>query len=177
MSTALPTLATVAGFSPCVAGSTRVESRWCLQRNCSMTPSALLTLYAGLAAVSLAIGAFFWSHGAPLVLPFAVVEILAVGVALLVYARHAVDGERVRLEHDRLIVERRRGAREERFEFDVHWVRVSALPGGALDVCEGRRSLRVGAFAAPVRRAQALREINEALAQVRRTSAAGGQSG
>jgi uncharacterized membrane protein len=67
---------------------------WFLKRNCSVTPSQLGWLYASLCVVSLGIGTLFWLHGAPLVLPFAWLELTAVGVAFMVYARHATDGER-----------------------------------------------------------------------------------
>jgi uncharacterized membrane protein len=178
MSSALPTLAAPAGFLPGASeASTAAPARdWCLQRNCSTTPSVLVTLYGLLVAVSLGISAFFWSQGATLVLPFALLEVGAVGVALVVYARHAIDGERLHLERGRLVVQRRRGALEERFEFHAQWVRVSAAPNGAIDLHEGRRWLRVGTCAAASRRAQALREINEALAQLRRGATAGRES-
>jgi uncharacterized membrane protein len=183
MSTALPSLATAAGRlasgrEVVMAGTAAAPGgpQWCLQRNCSSSPTVLFGLYGVLVLVSLGIAAFFWVHGAPLVLPFALLELTAVGLALIVYARHAVDGERLRLEHGRLVVERRRGLREDRFEFDAHWVRLSAAPGGAIDLREGRRGLRVGACAATGLRTQALREINEVLARLRRGGVAGCES-
>jgi hypothetical protein len=42
---------------------------WFLQRNCSVTPTQLGWFYASLCVVSLAIAAFFWLHGATLILP------------------------------------------------------------------------------------------------------------
>jgi uncharacterized membrane protein len=51
------------------------------------------------------IGPFFWLHGAVLILPFAWLELAAVGLAFLVYARHAADGERISLQDRRLVVE------------------------------------------------------------------------
>ena len=66
---------------------------WRLRRNCSVTPSQLIAFYLMLCTVSLVIGGFFWYQGAPFVLGFAGLELLAVGVAFLVYARHATDRE------------------------------------------------------------------------------------
>ena len=91
--------------------------RWFLRRNCSVTPSQLAWLYASLCLVSLAIGGGFWLRGAPLVLPFAWLELAAVGVAFLAYARHATDGEMIELQEGRLIVELENGGRHERTEF------------------------------------------------------------
>ena len=69
--------------------------QWLLCRNCSMTPSRLVAFYLSLCACSLAIAGAFWWRGATLVMPFAGIELLAVGAALVVYARHAGDRERV----------------------------------------------------------------------------------
>ena len=76
-----------------VAGDSSVQ--WLLRRNCSMTPTQLVAFYLSLCAWSLAIAGAFWWRGATLVMPFAGIEILAVGAALLVYARHAGDRERM----------------------------------------------------------------------------------
>ena len=66
---------------------------WFLKRTCSVTPAQLGWLYAWLCAVLLVIAALFRFQGAILVLPFAWVELVAVGAAFLAYARHAADGE------------------------------------------------------------------------------------
>ncbi len=90
---------------------------WHLRRNCSVTPRQLGGWYATLCLLSLLIGSGFWVLGMPLVLAFAGLELLAVGVALLVYARHALDGETVRLHGGRLSVERECAGRRETLEF------------------------------------------------------------
>ena len=56
---------------------------WVLRRNCSLTPGQLLAIFCSLAGLSLAFAAFWTSQGAWVVLPFAVVECLALGVAFL----------------------------------------------------------------------------------------------
>jgi hypothetical protein len=71
--------------------------QWFLRRNCSVSPRQLGWMYLSLCAVSLAIGAAFWFQGAKLVLPFAWIELVAVGIAFAAYARHATDGETIRL--------------------------------------------------------------------------------
>ena len=55
--------------------------QWRMRRNCSVTPVQLLSLFATLALLSLGIAAFFWSQGALLVLPFTLLELLALAVA------------------------------------------------------------------------------------------------
>ena len=54
---------------------------WFLKRNCSVTPAQLGWLYASLCVVSLGTAAVFWFQGAVLILPFAWVELAAVGAA------------------------------------------------------------------------------------------------
>jgi len=97
---------------------------WFLRRNCSVSPAQLGWLYASLCVVSLGIGTFFWFQGAVLILPFAWLELAAVGLAFLAYARHAGDGEHILLQGRRLVVETESAGRLERAEFNRDWVRV-----------------------------------------------------
>ena len=60
---------------------------WFLRRNCSVTPAQLGWFYASLCVVSLGIAVLFWLQGATLILPFAWLELGAIGVAFLLYAR------------------------------------------------------------------------------------------
>ena len=102
---------------------------WRLVRNCSVTPVQLGWMYLSLCAVSLAIATFFWVLGARLVMPFAWLEIVAVGIAFAFYGRHAADGEKISLQGTRLVVERETAGRVERAEFDRSWVRVEPKTG------------------------------------------------
>jgi len=97
---------------------------WLLKRNCSLTPPQLLAVYASLCVISLGIATYFWVNGATLVMPFAWAELLVVGAALLMYARHAADRELITLQSGRLVVEHLHGGRVERAEFQPDWVRV-----------------------------------------------------
>lgn len=97
---------------------------WLLKRNCSLTPQQLLAVYASLCVISLGIATYFWVNGATLVMPFAWAELLVVGAALLMYARHAADRELITLQSGRLVVEHLHGGRIERAEFQPDWVRV-----------------------------------------------------
>ncbi|HEU4457958.1 MAG TPA: DUF2244 domain-containing protein [Methylibium sp.] len=97
---------------------------WLLKRNCSLKPQQLFGVYASLCVISLTIATYFWLNGATLVMPFAWAELLVVGAALLVYARHAADRELITLQSGRLVVEHLHGGRVERAEFQPDWVRV-----------------------------------------------------
>ena len=138
---------------------------WFLQRNCSVTPTQLAWLYASLCVVSLGIGSVFWWLGATLVLPFAWLELAAVGAAFVVYGRHAADGERISLQGRQLVVELETAGRLERAEFDREWVRVelSAADRSLIAVSGRGRSVTVGRFVRPELRPALAREIRMAL--------------
>lgn len=118
-----------------------------------------------LCGVSLAIGVLFWVQGAVFVLAFAGVELLAVGLAFLVYARHAGDGESISLEGSSLVVERETAGRKERAEFDRHWVRIEPKAGdqSLIEVSARGRKMEVGRFVRPELRQVLAGEIRRAL--------------
>jgi len=138
---------------------------WFLQRNCSVTPAQLAWLYVSLCVVSLGIGTVFWWHGATLVLPFAWIELVAVGAAFVAYARHAADGERISLQGRQLVVELENAGRLERAEFDREWVRVepSAADRSLIEVSGRGRSVNVGRYLRPELRPVLAQEIRRAL--------------
>ena len=138
---------------------------WFLGRNCSLTPAQLGWLYASLCFVSLGIGAFFWFQGAVLVLPFAWVELGAVGIAFMAYARHAADREHILLQGGRLVVELERAGRLERAEFNRDWVRVepAADDRSLIEVSGQGQRVIVGRFVRPELRPALARELRQAL--------------
>ena len=115
-----------------------------LKRNCSISPAALLRVYLAFAAVPLAIGVGFAFAGAWMVLPFAGIEIAALGLAFVLNGWHAGDYERIELEGDGLSVEVASGVRTQRHEFDRRRASVVAGPGAALFVRDRTRMLEIG---------------------------------
>ncbi len=138
---------------------------WFLKRNCSVTPAQLGWMYASICVVSLGIAAFFWAQGATLVLPFAWLELAAVGVAFLVYARHAGDGERISLQGAQLVVELENAGHLERAEFRREWVRIEPKTGdrSLIEVSGQGRTVEVGRYVRPELRSALAREIRMAL--------------
>nr|WP_233168461.1 DUF2244 domain-containing protein [Xylophilus sp. ASV27] len=136
-----------------------------MRRNCSFKPSQLGWIYLSLCLVSLGIASFFWVNGARLVMPFAWLELVAVGVAFLVYARHATDGEHISLQGSCLVVERETGGRLERAEFRREWVRIEPKvgDGSLIQVSMQGRSMEVGRFVRPELRPALASEIRMAL--------------
>ena len=95
-----------------------------LKRNCSISPAGLACVFAALAFAVLAIGTGFAIAGAWLVLPFAGLEVLLLGGAFVLQARHATDYERIALERGQLRVEVADGGRLARYELDARGLRV-----------------------------------------------------
>jgi uncharacterized membrane protein len=139
--------------------------QWRLLRNCSITPRQLGAVYVSLCLVSLAIAVGFFAQGATLVLAFAGVELLAVGAALLVFARHAADHETMTLLGRSLQVEQCSGSRVLRTEFAADWLTIEPAAGqGSLVELSGRgQSVRVGRFLRPELRGAFARELRLAV--------------
>ncbi|OOG50774.1 DUF2244 domain-containing protein [Polaromonas sp. C04] len=138
---------------------------WFLKRNCSVSPAQLAWVYLSLCVVSLGIGAVFWFQGATLVMPFAWVELLVVGVSFWVYARHATDGEKISLQGAQLVVELESAGKLERAEFNREWVRVEPRTGdrSLIEVSGQGRTVQVGRYVRPELRPALAREIRMAL--------------
>jgi len=138
---------------------------WVLRRNCSLAPRQMLWFYASLCVLSLGIGGMFWLQGAPMVVPFAGLELLAMGAAMLLYARHAADSERIALRGNELTVEHASGSRIERVAFQPAWVRVEPKHGdrSLIELSGQGRRIAVGRFVRPELRSQLAEELRWAL--------------
>lgn len=141
------------------------EVEWVLKRNCSMSPRQLMAVYVSLCVVSLGIAAYFWALGAKMVMPFAWLELVTLGVALLVYASHAADQERIALAGGRLTVEHWHGGHIDRAEFKPPWVSVEPRHGErSLIELSGRGvHVEVGRYVRPELRGDLAREFRYAL--------------
>jgi len=145
-----------------------VRCEWLMKRNCSLTPRQALLVYAFLSAATLAVALVFTLRGAWMVLAFALIESVAVGAALLYYARHALDQECIRLGEGWLLVERRDGARRMECRLDPHHTRVSLADLGmrTLIVLEARgQRVDVGRHLTPPARLEVARQLRLALRQ------------
>ncbi|MGH8738440.1 MAG: DUF2244 domain-containing protein [Burkholderiales bacterium] len=89
-----------------------------LKRNCSISPGGMLWVFGLLALTSLGIAAGFALAGAWLILPFAGLEVFALGAAFVVNARHATDFERIEISTNRLTVEVAEAERVVRYVLD-----------------------------------------------------------
>ena len=142
------------------------QQLWLLKRNCALTPRQLGCWFGTLGVVSMAIAALFAAQGAWPVVPFAFVELAALGLAFVVYARHASDYERIVVAPGRLLVERASGGRVARVECRPDWIRVEyrGERREPIRLVAGRRELVVGRFVPDERKEELVRELRASLA-------------
>jgi uncharacterized membrane protein len=119
-----------------------------LKRNCSISPAGLLYVFAALSAAALAIGIGFAIAGAWLILPFAGLEVLGMGIAFVLYAKRAADYEKIELAGGRLTVEVTQAEQSCRYELDPRRAQVRLEKGegyGARVLLRGaERELEIG---------------------------------
>jgi uncharacterized membrane protein len=141
--------------------------QWRLSRNCSIAPRQLAAVYAALCVVSLFIAGFFFVQGAPFVLAFAGLELLGVGAAFLLFARHAADCETLTLSGASLQVAQAIGSHTRCTEFAARGLMVepAAGQGSLLAIGPQAQGVQVGRFVRPELRAELARELRAALRQ------------
>jgi len=147
------------------AGGPRSALQWVLKRNCSITPAQLGGAFGAICAVALLIAAGFWWLGYGLVLGFTGLELGALGLACLVFARHDGDRETITQAANTLELERRIGRVVERAQIRAEWVRVEPARGqGSLVELAGQgQRVRVGRTLRPEMRHVLARELRLAL--------------
>lgn len=143
--------------------------QWLMKRNCALTPRQLGAVFVSLSAVSGFIAAVFYWQGAPYVAAFAGAELLALGAALLLFARHAADCEQLTLVGRSLLVEQTLAGRTERADLQADRLRVEPQAGqGSLVQLSGNgRTLHVGRFLRPELRGAFAQELRQALRHAR----------
>ncbi|HEX8786110.1 MAG TPA: DUF2244 domain-containing protein [Telluria sp.] len=138
-----------------------------MQRNCALSPRQVLYSYALLCAGSLTVSfAVLLIHGIWVVLAFSLLELSLVGLALLIYARHATDHEHIALSDACLLVECVQADHCEQARLDPLWTRVCVddQRRRPLIRLESRGvKVEVGRFVTEARRRQVERELRQAL--------------
>lgn len=133
----------------CWQTETETEFAFVAKPNCSMAPSSLFRVFLGVGAVSAAIAGVWALAGAWLVVPFAGLELGALGLAFLLYGWRVGDFERVRLSGGVLRVEIRESGGVVVHEFPALWSRVDVMDVGgrpAVWVSAQGRKVRLGRY-------------------------------
>lgn len=135
---------------------------WCLKRRGSVSPAQLALLYLSLCLSCLGMAAVLASPNATAAMTFA---LLAVGMAFVVYSRHAGDAEKIVLQGGQLVIELETAGRTQRAAFNRDWVRVEPghEDGSLIQVSGQGQSVQVGRHVRPELRPLLAREIRFAL--------------
>lgn len=140
--------------------------RWLLKRNCSLRPWQLVASFVIVASFALVLATLCALGGAWMVVPFAIVEAIALTAAFVVHARHVGDYERIEASAKGLVVESGHGARVERIECDGAWVRVEydANAHDPIWLVAGATKIAIGRFVPDDRKAALVGQLRGALA-------------
>jgi uncharacterized membrane protein len=114
----------------------------------------------------MSIAGAFAMHGAWLVVPFAVLEVSALGLAFLIYARHAGDYEWIQVVSGEVTVELASASKVSRSVLAAPWVRVEyrGLPRDLVQLKCGKQRLAVGRFVPDATRKALAQELRTVLA-------------
>lgn len=138
--------------------------------NCSLTGKGKLVFFIVVALVSLGIASAFAFVGAWMVLPFAGLEMAALGLAIYIMHRSVNDYEQIAMHGDRLQVERCRHNRMVRSEFQCYWTQVILHTAACgrdcrLFVRSHGRQVEVGHYMNTEQRIELARELKEQLSR------------
>lgn len=96
-----------------------------IRPNRSLSVAGMVVLFAAQSFHATAIGVWFAIAGAWMVVPFALLEVLAAGLLCSWFYRHRDDCEMVTVETDRLHILKRQGTGALHYDFPRYWVRVA----------------------------------------------------
>lgn len=143
------------------------SSKWVFRRNCSLSPKQLLQWYLSLCVITLVIAMGFLLAGFWIVLPFAGLELLLVGVAFVIYARHAADYEMIELQPNQLTLVMADGSKLTQLEWSPQWAKLSyngKYKAPLLFSYKGQQ-IKIGKFIAEKDKSALHRELKAALAR------------
>ena len=108
--------------------SATLDCRFELRPNQSLSPRERRLFFVAMMVVSFSIAAWFLALGAWMVFPFAGLEMLALGGALLWIARRGEEWETLDVDGDRVRIACWRGGVARSWSFQRHWLSVSLAP-------------------------------------------------
>ena len=95
-----------------------------LKRNCSFTPKQVGQFYLSMVLFSSVIASYFYWQGAWMIIPFACIELLVLGIALLIYSRHATDYEKITIKDGMMHIEIVNGSKKIEKQWPLLWLRI-----------------------------------------------------
>jgi uncharacterized membrane protein len=101
-----------------------MHKRFEMRRNCSFSPRQVGLFYLSMVTFSGVIATYFLWRGAWVILLFTCIELLVLGVALLIYARHATDHEIIDFTEHEVHIRCQLGLHRLEYRWHIPWVRV-----------------------------------------------------
>jgi uncharacterized membrane protein len=136
-----------------------------LTPRCSTTPKVLMTVLGLIAGVSVCISLVFWVIGAPLILPFALLETLLLVLAFVCHAKAVCDFDEITLNDRHLVVrqERRGQTKEHQFTRGLFRVSMTDGPSPLVRVAESGKQVELGEWLMLQERASLCKQLAQAL--------------
>lgn len=119
----------------------------------------LMFVFGSLTVFLLVIAAGFAMTGAWLIIPFAGMEIAALGTAACMILRRAGDFERLVFRGDRILVEVRERGLARQFEFHRGWARLVTGESGSVALRSHGRTVEIGRYCCAEGRQALAREL------------------
>ncbi|MFZ4114106.1 MAG: DUF2244 domain-containing protein [Polynucleobacter sp.] len=134
-----------------------------MKRNCSFTPKQVGYFYLSMLMFSSLIATYFLVQGIWMILPFTIIELTALGIALLIYARHALDYESIAIDGSSVTVEKNIGGKLERHEFNTKWLQLKQEEDGKrlIRIEQSDQELPIGIFVPVDARAQFFKDLRQ----------------
>ena len=120
-----------------------------------------MTVLGLVAGVSILISLVFWGMGAPLILPFALIESLLLAVAFVCHARTRNDFDEITLNDTNLVVlqERQGQTKEHQFKRGLFRVSMTDGPRQLVRVAESGKQVELGEWLLPQERLSLCRQL------------------
>ena len=120
-----------------------------------------MTVLGLIAGVSICISLVFWVIGAPLILPFALLETLLLVVAFVCHARAVCDFDEITLNDRHLVVRQERRGQTKQYQFTRGLFRVSMTDGPSplVRVAESGKQVELGEWLLVHERASLCRQL------------------
>lgn len=136
---------------------------WHMKRNCSFSPRQVAYFYLSMFLFSSLIAGYFLVQGVWMILLFTVIELSALGIALLIYARHALDYESIAIDGSIVTVEKSIGGKVERHEFNAKWLKLKQEEAGKrlIRIEQSDHELPIGIFVPLDARAQFFKDLRQ----------------
>ena len=109
------------------------------------------------------IATYFLIQGVWMILLFTMIELSALGIALIVYARHALDYESIAIDGSSITVEKSIGGKTERHEFNTRWMQLKQEEDGKrlIRIEQSDKELPIGIFVPLDARAQFFNDLRQ----------------